>query len=137
MLKLFVIRLREIVKINALPALTIAVGLALILYCSGGTDNWSNYLILILSLLCMSIFFSVHYLTIYYLLQPYNAGTELKSGMYSIIMMLTYLCCFILMQLRITIQIFGLMMIAFSLVYCAVACVLVYKLAPKTFRIRV
>ena len=136
-LRLFVIRLREIVKINALPALTIAVGLALILFCSGGTDNWSNYLILILSLLCMSIFFSVHYLTIYYLLQPYNAGTELKSGMYSIIMMLTYLCCFILMQLRITIQIFGLMMIAFSLVYCAVACVLVYKFAPKTFKIRV
>jgi len=51
--------------------------------------------------------------------------------------MLTYLCCFILMQLRITIQIFGLMMIAFSLVYCAVACVLVYKFAPKTFKIRV
>ena len=33
----------------------------------------------------MSMFFSVHYLTIYYLLQPYNAGTEMKSGTYRIV----------------------------------------------------
>ena len=93
-LRLFQIRLREIMKINAVPALVIGIGLALILYATGGTDNPLNYVVLIVSILCMSLFFSIHYLTIYYLLQPYNAGTELKSGTYKIILWVTYFICF-------------------------------------------
>lgn len=77
-------------KINAVPAVVIGSGLALTLYTSGGTDHPVNYVILIVSILCMSMFFSVHYLTIYYLLQPYNAGTEIKSGTYRIVMTATY-----------------------------------------------
>ena len=82
-LKLFRIRLREIMKVNALPAVVIGAGLCAILYASGGTENLLNYVVLFVSILCMSLFFSIHYLTIYYLLQPYNAGTEMKSGMRS------------------------------------------------------
>lgn len=135
-LKLFRIRLREIMKINAVPALVIGGGLALTLYTSGGTDDPLNYVILVISILCMSLFFSVHYLTIYYLLQPYNAGTEMKSGTYRIVLSATYLICFFMMQQRMPILIFGIMTIVFCVVYCIVASVLVYRLAPKTFKIR-
>lgn len=135
-LRLFQIRLREIMKINAVPALVIGVGLALILFATGGTDNPLNYVILIVSILCMSMFFSIHYLTIYYLLQPYNAGTELKSGTYRIIMSATYLICFGMMQLRMSIFTFGIMTIVFCVLYCIVASILIYHFAPKTFKIR-
>lgn len=135
-LKLFWIRLREIMKINAVPALVIGGGLALTLYASGGTENPLNYAILVLSILCMSLFFSVHYLTVYYLLQPYNAGTEMKSGTYQLVMSATYIVCFFLMQLRVPIPVFGMMTIVFFVLYCIVASILVYRFAPKTFRIR-
>lgn len=135
-LRLFQIRLREIVKINLLPAAVIGGGLALLLYVSGGTDNPINYGILLVSILCLSVFFSVHYLVIYYLLQPYNAGTEIKSGTYRIVMYLTYLVCFFLMQLRMSTLVFGLMTIVFCVLYSIIASVLVYRFAPKTFRIR-
>lgn len=135
-LRLFQIRLREIMKINAVPALIMGIGLALILFATGGTDNPLNYAVLIVSILCMSIFFSIHYLTIYYLLQPYNAGTELKSGTYRIVMTVTYAVCFFLMQLRMSILIFGIMTIVFCVIYSVVASILVYRFAPKTFRIR-
>ena len=135
-LRLFQIRLRGIMKINAVPALIIGIGLALILFATGGTDNPLNYAVLIVSILCMSIFFSIHYLTIYYLLQPYNAGTELKSGTYRIVMTVTYAVCFFLMQLRMSILIFGIMTIVFCVIYSVVASILVYRFAPKTFRIR-
>ncbi len=135
-LRLFQIRLREIMKINAVPALVIGGGLALILFAAGGTDNPLNYVMLIVSILCMSLFFSIHYLTIYYLLQPYNAGTELKSGTYRMILAATYLICFAFMQLRMPIMIFGAMTIVFCILYSIVASILVYRLAPKTFRIR-
>ncbi len=135
-LRLFQIRLREMMKINAVPALVIGGGLALILFATGGTDNPLNYVVLIVSILCMSLFFSIHYLTIYYLLQPYNAGTELKSGTYRIVLSVTYVVCFALMQLRMPILLFGMMTIAFCILYSVVASVLVYRLAPKTFRLR-
>ena len=135
-LKLFQIRLREIMKINAVPALVIGGGMALTLYTSGGTENWPDYVILLVSVLCMSLFFSVHYLTVYYLLQPYNAGTEMKSGTYRIVMSVTYLICFFVMQQRIPILVFGIMTIVFVVLYCIAASILVYRLAPKTFKIR-
>lgn len=135
-LKLFRIRLREIMKVNAVPALIIGIGLALILYVSGGTENPLNYAVILVSILCMSMFFSVHYLTLYYLLQPYNEGTEMKSGMYQIITTGTYLVCYFMMQMKMSTLIFGAMMIAFCVVYSIAACVLVYRFAPKTFRFR-
>ena len=121
---------------NALPAAVIGLGLPALLYLSGGTDNPLNYAVLLVSILSMSMFFSVHYLTIYYLLQPYNAGTELKSGTYRLVLMATYLVCYFLMMQRIPILLFGALCILFCVLYCVAACVLVYRLAPKTFRIR-
>lgn len=135
-LKLFQIRLREIVKINLPPAFVIGAGLSLLLYMSGGTDNPLNYGVLFVSIICMSIFFSVHYLTIYYLLQPYNAGTEIKSGTYQLVLSGTYLVCFFMMQLHMPTLLFGGLAIVFCVLYCIVACVLVYRFAPKTFRLR-
>lgn len=135
-LKLFRIRLREIVKINLLPAAVIGGGAAALLYVSGGTEEPLHYAVLIVSILCMSVFFSVHYLTIYYLLQPYNAGTEMKSGTYQLVLSATYLVCFFLMQLRMPILLFGVLCIAFCVIYCIAACILVYRFAPQTFRLR-
>ena len=135
-LKLFQIRLREIIKINLLPASVIGVGLAVLLYASGGTTNVLNYGILVVSILALSIFFSVHYLTLYYLLQPYNAGTEMKSATYRIVLSATYLICLFFMRLKMDTFVFGLVTILFCLLYCGVACVLIYRFAPKTFRLR-
>ena len=135
-LRLFQIRLIEIVKINAVPAAIIGVGLAALLWASGGTDNPLNYAVLIVSTICVSVLFSVHYLTIYYLLQPYNAGTEMKSGTYRMVMMATYFVCFFLMNLRLPTLLFGALTIVFSVLYSAVACFLIYRFAPKTFKLR-
>lgn len=135
-LKLFQIRLREIMKINAVPALVIGIGLCLILYGSGGTDTPLNYLVLLVSILAMSIFFSIHHLTAYYLLQPYTAGTEMKSGTYRIVMFLTYAVCCAIMNLRLPILLFGVICIMFCVLYSIVASILVYQFAPQTFRLR-
>ena len=134
-LSLFRIRLREIIKVNLLPAAVGGIGLALLLFISGGSDNPVTYGVIIVSMCALSIFFSVHYLTIYYLLQPYNAGTEVKNGTYRIITSVTYLVCYWMIYVKVPALIFGLLTIVFCVLYIAVACLLVYKFAPKTFRI--
>ncbi len=135
-LRLFRIRLREITKINLLPAGVIGCGLALLLFASGGTADPLNYVVLLLSVPALSVFFSVHYLTIYYLLQPYNAGTEIKSATFQIANTITYLVCFYVMQAELPTLVFGALTILFCMLYSIVACILVYKIAPKTFRLR-
>ena len=135
-LKLFQIRLRELIKINLLPALVIALGLDLLVYVSGGTDQIVNYVILFVTIIALSIFFSVHNLTIYYLLQPYNVGTEIKSGMYQVVMWVTYFISFIFIYIRLPLLSFGILASIFCIAYCIIACGLVYRLAPKTFRLR-
>ncbi len=135
-LRLFAIRLREIMKINALPAAAIGIGASLLLFVTGGTDNAISYAVIIVSILCMSAFFSVHYLTIYYLMQPYNAASEIKSGTYQLVKIATYLVCYYMIKVRMTTIIFGTLTIVFCILYCIIACILVYRLAPKTFRLR-
>ena len=135
-LKLFKIRLREIIKVNLLPASVIGAGISLLLYASGGTDNPWNYIVLFVSIAALSVFFSVHYLTIYYLLQPYNAGAEIKSGTYQLIMWLTYMVCYMMIRIKMSTVVFGIMTIVFCLLYSVIACALVYKFAPRTFKIR-
>lgn len=135
-LKLFWIRLRELIKINMLPAGVIGFGLALLLFVSGGTDTYMNYALLVVSIIAMSIFFSVHHLTMYYLFQPYNLDAEVKNGVYHVIMSVTYICVYFFINLKMSTFVFGIMTIVFCIVYCIVAGILVYRFAPKTFRLR-
>lgn len=136
-LGLFKERLKTFITINLYPSFVIALGLPLLLWITGGTENGLNYLILFISILAMSIFFSVHYLIMYYLLQPYNIHTELKSSTYKVVQMVTYLVCYYMIQIQVPTLIFGIIVSLFSIIYCLVSLVLVYRLAPKTFKLRV
>ena len=135
-LELFKIRLKEIIKINLLPTIIIAFGYGAGLLICGGNTQMFFALISFVSIISMSIFFSTHYLILYYLLQPYNAETEIKNPVYSTVVSLTYLVCYGLIQLRLPIFEFGLACISFCLSYVLIACILVYKKAGNTFKIR-
>ena len=135
-LSLFNLRLRDVILINLMPASVLALGLPLLIWLSGGTDNILVYPIVLLCIMATSAFFSIHYLTCYYLLQPYNEATETKSSTYGVVMGITYLVCFAFIYLRMDPIVFGGVMIIFSVLYAVIARILVYRLAPSTFRLR-
>ena len=130
-------RLKTLILINLVPAFLIGTGLSFLLYITGGTDNNLNYIILFISIIAMSIFFSVHYLVMYYLLQPYNANTEMKSSTYSIVQGITYFVCYFFIGKQLSTFYFGLATIIFSILYCFISLIIVYKKAPKTFKLRI
>lgn len=135
-LALFTQRLKYVVAINLMPAVVIALGLPLLLYITGGTTQPVNYLVLFVSILVMSVFFSVHSMVLYYLLQPYNVNLESKSALYSIINWITYFICWGAIQVQLPTLWFGSAITAFCLVYCIAAFLLAYKMAPRTFKLR-
>ena len=135
-LALFADRLGYIVMINLMPAAVIAIGLPLLLYLSGGTPQPVHYAVLFVSILAMSVFFSVHTLALYYLLQPYNVEMESKNATYGILNSATYFVCYFFMGREIPALSFGVGVSVFCIAYTAAALLLVYRLAPKTFRLR-
>lgn len=135
-LLLFKERLKSIILINLMPASVIALGLPLLLWLTGGTDNALNYILLFVSIIAMSVFFSVHNMVLYYLLQPYNIDLEVKSGTFAIVNSLTYIVCYIAIGKQVPTLVFGTLISVFCIVYIAIALILAYRLAPKTFKLR-
>ena len=135
-LSLFTQRLKYLILINLLPALPIAAGLPALLYLTGGASSHFDYLLIAFSVFCMSVFFSVHSMVLYYLLQPYNVEAEKKSATFSIANAVTYMVCYALMMQNIPTEIFSVAAITFCILYIAVALLLAYRLAPKTFKLR-
>lgn len=86
----------------------------------------------------MSVFFSVHYLMLYYLLQPFTVGLENKSLLYRILTGGTYAVCYgIFLWFKGAAVAFGIVTVLFAAVYVGLALLLVYRLAPRTFRLRI
>lgn len=135
-LSLFRLRLRSLIVINLMPALVLAIGLPILLAISQADESIWVYPIVFICIVSTSIFFSIHYLTSYYLLQPYNEFTETKSATYGIVMSLTYIVCFAFIYIHMSTYVFGTIMSLFCILYILIAYKLVYAKAPKTFRLR-
>jgi hypothetical protein len=135
-LTLFRYRLISLIKINLIPASVLAIGLPVLLWISGGTEQAGNYIVLFISILLMSVFFSVHYLVLYYLLQPYNIELESKGTMYTFIKSLTWLVCYFAISQKVSTLFFGILLSVFCVLYILLACILVYRYAPRTFKLR-
>lgn len=135
-LSLFKERMKTVILINVIPSLTLGLSLCILLFVSGGTDNSLNYLVIFLSTIATSIFFSVHHLVIYYLMQPYNIGMEIKNISYTIVNIVTYWVAYYIAGINIPTIIFGSIMILFAIIYSVISLLLVYKYAPKTFKLK-
>lgn len=132
---LFKKRLVTIIKINLLPAFAIVIGYLVLLGITGGSSV-INYVSLALFIVILSVFFSVHYLVLYYLLQPYNEDLEMKSYSYTLVSLLTYFICYSFNDMRISSLYFSIFGVIFTLIYIVIALNVVYKKAPNTFRIK-
>ena len=135
-LSLFKARLKTIITINLIPSLVIAALLPLLLFVSGGTDNPVNYILLPVSIIFMSVFFSVHYLVIYYLLQPYDIHMQAKSHTYSIVCAVTYFVCYMFIRIQAPTLYFAAGVIIFTVLYITFSLYLAYRFAPKTFKLK-
>ena len=135
-LNLFKTRLKTLIKINMIPALVVAIGLPLLLLVTGGTSNNLDYLLIFVSIMSLSIFFSVHHLVVYYLLQPYDINMKAKSGTYGIVNGITYFICYMCIEIEIPTIIFAPLVTLFAIIYILISLLLIYKYAPITFKLK-
>ena len=138
LLSVFAGRLKRLMFINLIPAVVIAGGVALLVAMSG-EGSVIDIILYPLTVIVLSMFFTTHNVILYYLLQPFTSESKIKNPVYKFVHMITYMVCFtVMMYMRNvpTTMFFGICA-GFSIVYIPVALIIVYKLAPKTFRIRI
>ena len=134
-LELFKKRLLTVVKVNLLPAFVIGIGNIILLLISKNIYTPLTLVTTFLFILSLSIFFSVHYLVIYYLLQPFNKDMEVKKASYSFVTLGTYIVCYILTDLILTSEILSILGLIFVIIYIVISLILVYKISPRTFKL--
>lgn len=133
-LGLFKKRLLTVIKVNLLPATIIGVGNIILLKITS-EYNIIGYISTFLFIITLSIFFSVHYLVIYYLLQPFNKEMEVKRTSYSFVTMFTYLISYTFTDLVVNSVVLSIVGLIFSIFYILLALILVNRFAPKTFKL--
>lgn len=135
LLAMFTLRLKRIVLGNLIPALLLCGGLLLLAMLSG-MPNLLTILPVLVMILALSVFFSVHYLFMYYIFQPYTADLQVKNPFFSLINGLVYFASYMAMQVKTPAAGFLPVIILFALGYIAFALTMVYRKAPQTFRIK-
>lgn len=134
-LKLFKEKLKTIFKLNVIPGFIIALGTLLLLYVTGGA-TMLQYVVTFVTIISMSIFFSVHYLVLYYLLQPYNIDLEIKNPTFTFITSLTYIVCYLCINVELPTLVFGTIFILFTVIYSLISLFIAYKYSYKTFMLK-
>lgn len=131
---LFKKRLKTIIEVNLLPAFVVGIGNIVLLIITGNF-NLLSLSTMFLFIILLSVFFSLHHLVMYYLLQPYDEDMKIKKLSFSICNVITYLLAFYISKFILSsfsLSIFGLVL---CIIYMIFALKLVEKYAPITFKI--
>ena len=135
-IKLFDIRLKQLIGINIGPVVSLGLFADLILFVTGGQSYPGEYLVTILVGFMLSILTSVTWLALYYLFQPFTTSVVAKSGAYRITSIIIYSVASILVWVPLVSYILAPVLLVFTAGYVFFLRNRVYKLAPKTWKIK-
>lgn len=135
LLKMFSLRLKEILFYNMITVSILCLGL-LQLILVYAPERIGQAFPMILSNLFLGVFFSVHYIFVYYILQPFTTDLKTKNPLYNIINFLVYIISYAFIGLGLSAGKMLPFILVFTILYVSMALALVYKKAPKTFRVK-
>ncbi|MBP3800335.1 MAG: hypothetical protein ILA19_05085, partial [Bacilli bacterium] len=128
-------RLKSLIKINIIPVVVIGLFIPVLLIISGTKLSLELFLIPIM-LIVSSIFFTTHYLSMYYLLQPYDKDSKVKDLKSQILNVLILLILIVLIKININILVLEIVSTIFSLICIGIYLYLVNRNSQKTFKIK-
>lgn len=129
-------RFRQIIKYNSVIISGIFLLFVLFQVLNNFYLSWSFFGVLLLLLSALGLLFSFHELFIYYLLQPFTADMTVQSPTYRVVTWLFYFFSYMNTQLKFS-SFFYVITISFiSITYVLVGLVIIYFIAPRTFKIK-
>ena len=135
-LKLFDIRVLQLQKINFGPVISYGLICNLILFITGGQDYPFHYLIDLIVPILISLIYSTMWLVLYYLFQPFTTTVKVKSTIYLIARILIGFFFTMIFWIPCHSALLALILAVFSAVYLFFMRRLVFKKAPKTWKVK-
>lgn len=132
----FKARLKRILALNLIPAAAICICITAVIISAGGIKGLRSMIPIFISIICLSCFFSIHHLFLYYVIQPYTAQMTIKSPLFTIINMVVYFVAYMCLSFNGSNYVFSIGVILVTLIYSSIALVVTYRVAPKTFKLR-
>lgn len=135
-MKLFDIRFKQLIKINLPPAFVSAIAANLVLFATGGQEYPFQYLVTFIIATAMVVTYTMSWLALYYLFQPFTTTVTVKSGAYAaartvfsiIIAIVMWIPAHSLIVLAVTVVV--------AVLFVFIMRKLVSKNAPKTWRVK-
>ena len=116
--------------------MALAIGLDLILFATGGQEFPFQYLMVFVICACMCVSYSMYWLAIYYLFQPYTTTVSVKSGTYNAAYVIFSILMSVIVWFSVQSQILAVIMLVFTLAFVFFIRKLVIKRAPKSWRVK-
>ena len=135
-IKLFDIRLKQLILLNIGPVIACGLSANLMLFASGGQSYPGEYLVTVLVAFLLSVLTSVTWLSLYYLFQPFTTSVIAKSGAYRITSIIIYSVAAIIVWVPMVSYILAPVLLVITAAYVFFMRNRVYKLAPKTWKIK-
>jgi len=131
----FLIRLYRICGLNLIIATVFGVAITGFALTAGGVPI-EELLITLACVYGLAIFYSIHDLTMYYLLQPYSTELNIKNPFFFLINIAISLIFVVVFVLRTEILTLAISIFILSIIYFLVAISLVKNYGPRTFRVK-
>ena len=133
-IKLFDIRFKQLIKIHLAPAIACGMLANLILFCTGGQDFPFQYVLTVLVCILMNVNYSLIWLAMYYLFQPFTTSVNVKSGIYNVIRIVVSCLLTLIVFIPSNTFVLTVVLAVFTAVFVFAMRKLVYKHAPKTWK---
>ena len=135
-IRLFDIRLKQLIRINTGPVIACGLFADLILFVTGGQSYPGEYLVTVLVAFMLSVLTSVTWLSLYYLFQPFTTSVIAKSGAYRITSIIIYTLAAIIVWVPMASYVLAPVLLVVTVAFAVVMRKLVYKHAPKTWKVK-
>ena len=132
--KMFWIRVLSTVKLNLIPALMMAVFSTVALFVSGGEDYPLQILFIVLEIFVSIFLFSLYYLMLYYLIQPYGEEGGIRIRIRTALVFPISFTLFVLISFKINAVILTLFGMLFTGLLAFAATGLIRRFGTKTFK---
>ncbi|ALS00242.1 hypothetical protein ATZ33_02270 [Enterococcus silesiacus] len=129
-------RFKQTFYYNSIVSAGIFIGYMLLQVMNDFFLSWQFFGMLLLLLIALSFLFSFHELFVYYIIQPFTGDMEVVSPLYKIISGVFYWISYMNIQLHSVGYFYVTIVVLCCLVYVLVGFIVIYKKAPKTFRIK-
>ena len=135
-IRLFDIRLKQLIRINIWPALACGLFAVLILFNTGGQDYPFQYLLTVLVPVLISVINSMTWLALYYLFQPFTTTVNVKGGAYRVTRIILTFITIIICWITLNTAVLAGVLTVFTVVYVILLRAIVKKYAPKTWKMK-